>query len=341
MARILYSISSIGLGHAARGVAVAQRLREDGIDVRFATGGHATDFLKSYGYNVHDVISEPIPTVQGREMKNTTAWYFRYWRGLRACEKSMRGLISDLKPDFILGDEEFAAVSVALNEGIRHALIVDELELGFARGWLARRVEARAVRWYGELQRGVSTLIIPGDGVDSGNRRYVGPIVRRRTRTKEQVLEEFSLPQSGQMILCCLSGTGVGNYLIAKAVEALEQLPNAYLVVAGNRGKKVASQRVFDVGVVRDGQDLVAAADLVLSTAGKSTIDEAASLGTPVVAIPIRNHAEQERNAAELGYRPEDIEHLTELIAAKAGRREVACNFAGAENASRLILSLI
>lgn len=316
-------------------------MQAKGPEVRFATGGHAVAFLKSYGYDVEDLISEPVPSVRDGEMKNVSGWYFRYWRGFGTSQKKMRALISDWRPDFLLGDEEFAGISVALELGIRHALISDELELGFARGWLARRVETRVARWYGELQRRVSTLIIPDEGEDSGNRRYVGPIVRRRTRTRREVVEEFFLPTEGEMVLCCGSGTGLGEYLIKRAVEGLESLPDAYLVVAGNRGRRVAGQRVFDIGVVRDGQDLVAAADLVLSTAGKSTIDEAAKFGTPMVAIPIKNHAEQERNAASLGYSPGDIENLGELFSKKIGRREAPREFTGAENASRLVMSML
>jgi UDP-N-acetylglucosamine--N-acetylmuramyl-(pentapeptide) pyrophosphoryl-undecaprenol N-acetylglucosamine transferase len=77
-------------------------------------------------------------------------------------------------------------------------------------------------------------------------------------------------------------------------------------VVSGNRGKKKAGESIYDLGIVPDNQNLVAAADLVVSTAGKSTIDEAAEAGTPMIPVPIRNHSEQERNAAALGLVPGD-----------------------------------
>jgi len=61
-------------------------------------------------------------------------------------------------------------------------------------------------------------------------------------------------------------------------------------------------------------QDYVLAADLVITTAGKGTVNEALAAGTPVIAIPPKGHAEAERNAAALGYRPDDIRRLKELI---------------------------
>jgi len=92
---------------------------------------------------------------------------------------------------------------------------------------------------------------------------------------------------------------------------------------------------------VPDNQNLVACADLVVSTAGKSTIDEAAAAGTPIVVVPIRYHAEQERNAKALGYGPETRDRLAELLKEKIGARETPRNFGGGETASRLILSLL
>src|SRR2546428_695890 len=62
---------------------------------------------------------------------------------------------------------------------------------------------------------------------------------------------------------------------------------------------------------------IVRTADLVITTAGKGTVNEALAAGTPVIAIPPKGHAEAERNAAVLGYRFEDIHRLRELIPQK------------------------
>ena len=103
----------------------------------------------------------------------------------------------------------------------------------------------------------------------------------------------------------------------------------------------MTGEGIFDLGVVSDGQNLVAAADVVVSTAGKSTIDEAASFGTPLVAVPIQNHSEQLRNAAALGFSPDDRTRLPQLIAARIGRRQRQAEFDGARKTSQLIRSLL
>lgn len=341
MALLLYGVSPIGLGHAARAVAVGQQLVEAGVEVTFASGGPAVECLRNFGFKVEDVVTEPVPEVKDGEMKNAVSWYVKYWRGFRRSKRAMADVIARLHPDAVVCDEEFSGVSLALELGIPHALISDELELGFARTWPARAVERRVSDWYTELQRRVSLLVIPDSGNDGGNRRYVGPVVRRATKTRAQIIEEYGLPSNRRLILVALSGTGIGGYLVDATERALPSIPDSVLVVMGNRGRKAVGEEIFDVGVVDDGQNLVAAADVVVSTAGKSTIDEAASFGTPLVAIPIRNHGEQMRNASALGFSADDVARLTELIASRIGKRQERRDFDGAQKTALLIRSLL
>ena len=56
------------------------------------------------------------------------------------------------------------------------------------------------------------------------------------------------------------------------------------------------------------------AADLVISLAGKSTIDESLVYGTPGIFIPIKNHFEQEDRAREMGFSYEDINKLDTIM---------------------------
>ena len=54
---------------------------------------------------------------------------------------------------------------------------------------------------------------------------------------------------------------------------------------------------VKNLGFVDNLHELIFAADLIISLAGKSTIDEANAYGTPGIFIPIKGHFEQEDNA--------------------------------------------
>ena len=60
--------------------------------------------------------------------------------------------------------------------------------------------------------------------------------------------------------------------------------------------------------------EYIFAADLVISLAGKMTIDEGMAYGTPGIFIPIKNHFEQEDRAREMGFSYDDINRLDTII---------------------------
>jgi UDP-N-acetylglucosamine--N-acetylmuramyl-(pentapeptide) pyrophosphoryl-undecaprenol N-acetylglucosamine transferase len=343
MATILYSVSPIGFGHASRSVAIGLKLKEMSLKPEFATGGPAVKFLQSYGFKVHDVVSEPNPSESGGEMKMATLWYLRYWLGYRSTSRRMAELITSLSPELIVGDEEFSSVSLAIQRGIPHAMISDELQLGFARSAVARRVEARVSEWYADLQRRVSNLLVPSFGTDSGNIHYMTPVAREVTEPREAARAAHGLPLESSVVLLSSSGSGMKPFLLHRSLEAFQKVctHGEVFVTTGVGVPHIGAENVRELGMVRDNQNLIAAADLVISTAGKSTIDECASSGTPIIAIPIKNHVEQERNAEELGFTFGDRNRLDELIPRLLGKRSVPAHYAGAQKTADYLASLL
>lgn len=338
--RILYGVSSIGLGHASRAAAVAPELERRGAEVVFVSSGQAADFLRSYGLDVREAAWAPVPEVKGGRMVRPWLWYLRYWLAYRKGREEAGRVLESVKPDLVVGDEEFSSLACAVERGKRSVMIADELNLGFARSFLSSVVERRVERWYRWLQSSVTSILMPDFGEDRGKVRHVSPIVRGVTKQRREVLAELGVGRGG-FVLFSMSGSGIGEVFLREALEAfMDSGLGCHFVVSGNRGRRLEGERVIDLGFVRDNQNLVAAADLVISTAGKSTIDEAASYGTPVIAIPILGHAEQERNAAEIGYRFEDLGRMRELIVEKFGRRSEPRRYRGAELAAEAICSL-
>ena len=341
MPRILFGVSPIGLGHATRALVLKQELERRGAEVRLFSGGVAAEFFRAAGAPVDDIVDDPVPRVADGEMRRASLWYLRSWLANRGTVKRTERLFDSSPHDLVVCDEEFSGVVVAERRGEKRVFVSDELELGFARSWLARRLERRVERWYQKLQSTVDLLIIPDAGEDSGNRRFVGPIVRAPTLGCAEARGKYGLP-GGKMILFSFSGSGIGRELAAKVAEARGKLPEpAALVITGNRGPRILGDGVYDLGVVADNQNLVACADLVVSTAGKSTIDEADAAGTPIITIPIRHHAEQERNAATLGYTGDDATRLAALVREKLGARGAPRRYDGEKRAADAILSLL
>ncbi|MDG6985962.1 MAG: hypothetical protein JRM73_04360 [Nitrososphaerota archaeon] len=339
MPKILYGVSPIGLGHATRSLVVIDELKRRGAGVTVFSGGNAAAFLKSQGLDVAETVDDAGPSVDGLVMGSVSSWYVRSWLAQKRNVKRAMAMMERLSPDVVVGDEEFSGVTAAGEAGVKRAFIADELGLGFARGWLARKVEGRVAGWYASLQASVDLLIVPERGEDGGNRRYVGPIVRGVTKSARQTKEEHGIPD-GRFVLVSMSGSGIGRELAKRTRAALDQTGlDVRLVVTGNRGEKLGDGTI-DLGVVGDNQNLVACADLVVSTAGKSTIDEAAAAGTPAIVIPIRYHAEQERNAEALGYAYGDLARLPELISEKMGKRKDPVPCDGHLRAADAILAL-
>jgi UDP-N-acetylglucosamine--N-acetylmuramyl-(pentapeptide) pyrophosphoryl-undecaprenol N-acetylglucosamine transferase len=340
--KILYGVSPIGLGHASRAVAVASKLREKGHEVEFATGEPASSFLTAYGYKVHDIVRAPVPFESDGKILFSALWYARYWFGYRTSRTKMSHVIDATKPDLVVGDEEFSSVSIALEKGLKQAIVTDERELGFAKSFLATRIEGRVMEWYANLQRSVSCLIVPDFGVDERNIHYVTPIVRERTMTREEVLSTHGLPSDARIITCSMSGSGIGRHLTEAAIQSFRRVnpDRTVMVVVGGDAHTAPENGVFHLGFVRDNQNLVAASSLVISLAGKSTIDEAQSYGVPIIAIPLRNHFEQERNATSIGFSYEDITRLDSLIVDYLKRTQRPRNYQGASIAAELLIHL-
>ena len=343
MPRVLFGVSPIGLGHATRALVLLEEMERRGAEVKVFSGGKAADFIKGRGIPVDRIVGEPVPWVTNGEMKQVALWYVRSWAANRRTLPKTRRLFDSYKPDLVVCDEEFSGTVVAGERGTKRVFISDELRLGFGRTWVSRKIEERVERWYVGLQESVDLLIIPEFGDDAGNRKFVGPIVRPITKSREETRRSYGIP-GGRMVLFAVSGSGIGRDLALKLKETLdadEDLRNCSLVVTGNRGEKIAGERVHDLGVVPDNQDIVAASDLVVSTAGKSTIDEAAAAGTPIVVIPIKHHAEQERNAGSLGYSSDDGDRLADLVRENLGKRSAPKRFNGEVRAADEIFSLL
>ncbi|MDG6903010.1 MAG: hypothetical protein JRM80_13780, partial [Nitrososphaerota archaeon] len=199
MPRILFGVSPIGLGHATRAMVVRAELERRGVEVKMFSGGRAAEFLRSAGVQVEDIVEDPGLSVVDGEMKRASLWYVRSWLANRRTLKRTERLFDAYPHDLVVCDEEFSGMVAAERRGERRVFISDELELGFARSWLARRLERRVEGWYRRLQSSVDVLIVPEEGEDSGNRRFVGPIVRPMTMTCPEVRRRHGIPE-GRMV---------------------------------------------------------------------------------------------------------------------------------------------
>jgi UDP-N-acetylglucosamine--N-acetylmuramyl-(pentapeptide) pyrophosphoryl-undecaprenol N-acetylglucosamine transferase len=191
-----------------------------------------------------------------------------------------------------------------------------------------------------KIMKKCDIVILPENGDDQDNIRKVGPIVGQTKFSREDLRKKFSFEKN--TIVISVGGTDAGIFLIRKALESISKI-NQDIEVVLVSGPAISKkfENVRNLGFVDNLHELIFAADLLISLAGKSTIDEANSYGTPAIFIPIKGHFEQEDNAKEEGFVFDDINRLDELILEKLEEKRNQVNTDGAKMASDIIKKLM
>jgi UDP-N-acetylglucosamine--N-acetylmuramyl-(pentapeptide) pyrophosphoryl-undecaprenol N-acetylglucosamine transferase len=351
---VYFFTSPIGLGHATRDIAIAKKLKQIASDeILFITGGAAYDLISREGFHALNLYRPPHFTVEAGMLRNRFVWLMKYIIYYKRSKKIAEDVImkTSHKP-LIVSDEDFASITVGQNIILKCILIYDILEspicsnkdkIGethFTSGPL-HIFEKKMNGSLHDLINKCDKVIIPDFGSNKANLVYVGPIVREIKSDRNTLRSNLGLTR--KTILVCGGGTDAGRYLIQKSLEAYEKFKKRFdidlILVLGPNLKLNVSDQFHSLGFINNLHEYIYASDLVISLAGRSTIDESIVYGTPGIFIPIKNHFEQERNAIGLGYKYEDISNLERLIEEKLGftRINTASSSRGAEMAAKVI----
>ena len=329
--------SPIGLGHVTRDIAIVNNL--EGISINFVTGNGAAQILKKLDYKIENVYNPPSFIVENGKLNNQTKWLWNYFQYYKTCKKISEKIIKTNNSNLIISDEDFASLTVAQNLKIPNILITDVLETKFTKG-IASFIEKKMNRSMMKIIKNSNLVIIPEEGDDQDNIRRTGPIVRETNLSREELRRKFSFDKT--TIVISIGGTSAGLFLIDKAIEAILKI-NQDIEIVLVSGPSVTKKfdNVKNLGFIDNLHELISASDLIISLAGKSTIDEAKAYGTPGIFIPIKDHFEQEDNAKMEGFVFEDINRLDELILEKLEEKRNEVNTDGTKLASEIIRKLI
>ena len=339
-------------------------------EILFITGGAAYDLISKEGFQALDLYRPPTFTVEVGRLRNPSLWLMKYIIYYKRSKKNAEDVMrkASHKNPVIVSDEDFASIAVGQNIILsKRIFIYDILEYGtntiddnipgirsiskinletnigqtHLTSGLLHIVEKRMNRNVHQLINKCDKVIIPDIGDNKANLVYVGPIVREVRSDRKRLRNELGLTR--KTILVCAGGTNAGRYLIQKSLEAYGALKNRsdvdLILVSGPNLKLDVSNTVQNLGFVFNLHEYIYASDLVISLAGRSTIDESIVYGTPGIFIPIKNHFEQEQNATRLGYKYEDIFKLETLIEEKLSLTHLdkIINSSGAEIAAKII----
>ena len=336
MKKITFFCSPIGLGHVTRDSAIVHHMHE--ISTKFVTGNAAAKFLEQLQFDVNDAYTPPQFIVENGLLKNPSRWLWRYYKYYKECKNISSRIIKQQNPYAVVSDEDFASITIAQEQDIPTVLITDVLETRFTKGFTSL-IERKMNRSMKNILEKCNVVILPEEGDDTDNIRRVGPIVRTINNSREELREKFSFKK--KTIVVSVGGTDAGKFLIEKTLKSkIIQGDYELVIVSGPSLKKETGKNIRNLGFVNNLHEIIFAADLIISLAGKSTIDESKSYGTPGIFIPIKNHFEQEDNARDEGFSYNDINRLDDLISQKLEEKRNPQNYDGAKKAAEIIKNI-
>ncbi len=237
-------------------------------------------------HNVDDVYNPPTFVVENGVLNNQTKWLWNYYQYYKNCKSISKKIIKQNNSEFIISDEDFASLTVAQELKIPNILITDVLETKFTKG-ITSLIEKKMNKSMMNIIKNCDVVIIPEDGEDADNIKRIGPIVRKTNYSREELRNKFSF--SKKTILISVGGTSAGLFLIQKSINAILKL-NLDIEIILVTGPSITKEfeNVRNLGFVNNLHEVIYASDLVISLAGKSTIDEVNAYGTPGIFIPIK-----------------------------------------------------
>ena len=359
---VFYFSSPIGLGHVTRDVAIIQKILEYSNDFEFdfITGAMAFQFISEVSRTSHvrnlrasNLYFPPQFSIDNGMLQNNLLWLMKYLVYFRKSKVVASKILSskggkDDKTRVAISDEDIASISVARDMGMSSIYITDILKTRFIRNRMFSLVETSLNNSMQKLVSQSKCVIVPEFGDNKDNIFYVGPIVRGIKKDRAMLRRDLKLNK--KTILITTGGTSAGDYLIEKILQTLSTFINKFdfdiLISHPNQLPIQTKSPIYfkNIGFLTNMHEYIFAADLVISLAGKSTIDECMAYGTPGIFIPIKNHFEQEDRAKKLGFSFDDINKLDSILVeylSNLGSRTHKCIINGDAQAAKIILSYL
>ena len=337
---MLFFASPIGLGHATRDIAIAEKLATPKSDVLFISGEGAPRLIEKKGFQCLDMYRPEKFRVENGQLQQSFQWLMAYYSYYKKCKAISKDILAE-HGGLVVSDEDFASVAVAEEMGRKRVLITDITESRFTKG-AASLIEKRMNSALKKMMAKCDCVIMPDEGDDRDNVVHVGPIVRSTGDDRDSLRRQLNFTKN--TIVVSVGGTDAGKYLIEKTIEAYKKLRSRLdadlVVVPGPTLQLPDSGDYRNMGFAENLHEIIFAADLVVSLAGRSTMDESMAYGTPGIFIPIKGHFEQEEGAKRLGYKYDDIFRLESLMEEKLGRRAFRNDASGAQKAAEIISRL-
>lgn len=280
-------------GHVVPALAVAEALRQRGVEVSFVGGQRAEATLVPKAGFPFEAIA-----VEGMSRTNPIAALRALLRAAAAVVKARR-IIARLRPDAVMGGGGYVAGPVglaALTAGVPLVLTEADSHLGLANRLLARG--ARRVCLAFPLADRSGRPLSETDARYVVTGRPTFPVSAQRERARER----FGIGSSERCVLIFGGSLGARSLNLA-AIEGLPGLSARVLHICGRRdypdlvrGELPAGYELIEYLDVEDFGEALAAADLAVARSGGSVFELAAH-GLPAILVPYPQAAADHQTA--------------------------------------------
>jgi UDP-N-acetylglucosamine--N-acetylmuramyl-(pentapeptide) pyrophosphoryl-undecaprenol N-acetylglucosamine transferase len=308
-------------GHLFPALAVAEALlaKRDDLDLSFFVTDRRIDrrVLESAG---KDFVAQPV-----KPFSFQPAGLWSFWKGWRAACAEAKARFQSRKPAVVVGSGGYAAgpaLRMAWNAGLPLALLNPDAVPGRANRFFARWADAVFAQW--ETTRCRFPAAVPVHVTGCPTRAAFA------TATRELGVNEFKLDPARKTLL--VTGASQGAHSINQAMVALAGFLSGaaqkwqVLHLSGEADRQTVADAYAAAqvpAVVVSYTDhmpaALAAADLIVSRAGASTLAEITAVGRPSILLPYPYHKDQHQLAnAQVLERAEAALVLTDKVDAAA-----------------------
>ncbi len=331
MEKIIYiAVNGIGLGHAGRSVEIANTLEIKGISVAFSSYGEAVRYISERGYLCHEVPTFHLFWRSTGEMDLRASLRYLLSSSHLAVMNQIREevrLMRRHRPALVLSDARGSAIIAArlldlpvftlTNQLVTYSPVNDNR--------LSKMVNFLSPLFFPKLW-GLSTHVFIPDfqpphtvsqrNIEPGLRyldsySFVGPLLRQSQGDAfgKQLIEILG-DESKPLIYASASGPAPDRKFFTNLLKGvLPHLTDDFNVVfslgeLGGATKPSWTNGVLMFDWLPQRLEMMRLADVIISRAGRTTINQAITYQTPLLLIPAAKQTEQEENAkriSELG----------------------------------------
>jgi len=292
-------------GHIFPAIAIANEIKKlvPHVEILFvgALGKMEMEKVPNAGYNI---VGVPIAGIQRKFTLSNLKLPFLILRSLMKTKK----IIKEFKPDVVIGTGGYASgplLRAAVNNGIPALLQEQNSYAGITNKLLSKKAAKICVAYEGmEKFFPKDKILLTGNPVRQD--------IHDTKHKKNEGLEFFKLSPNKKVILVIGGSLGARtiNEAIGKSLESLVdnniqliwQTGKTYYQTALQQAQPYVNNAIYPLEFIARMDLAYAAADIVISRAGASSVSELCNIGMPCILVPSPNVSEdhQTKNAMAL-----------------------------------------